>query len=120
MAMKTYREFSPSQHDTRGLGLPNRQSWYVVPVAQNRDSPAYEVSNFRVALRMLGGELEDVVEVHRFGHWACGWFEIILISPDAEEKVLTAREIESKLENYPLLDEDDVAELEYEENSDDD
>ena len=28
-------------------------------------------------LRRLGGE-STTVQVHRFNHWACGWFEIIL------------------------------------------
>ena len=116
--VKTYRQFAPSTYDIRGLGLPSRQDWYVVPVTQNRDSPAYEVSNFRVALRMLGGEAEGEVEVHRFGHWACGWFEILLVSPSAVKAEQSACEIERKLENYPLLDEDDVAELEEDSNDD--
>jgi len=51
------------------------------------------------------------VEVHRFGHWACGWFEIILVRPDTNA-AKTAEEIEAALADYPILDECDHSERE--------
>ena len=48
------------------------------------------------------------VEVHRFGHWACGWFEIVLIRPDSDAHI-KALEIQSKLEDYPILSENDFS-----------
>jgi len=53
------------------------------------------------------------VEVHRFGHWACGWFEIILVRPgtNAAKK---AEEIEARLVVCLFLDECDHSEREME------
>ncbi len=44
------------------------QDWYGV-VGQSRDSDALGRSNFRVGLKILGGE-GDNVRVERYGHWA--------------------------------------------------
>ncbi len=105
--LRTYAEFRPSQFDAQGLGLPERQGWYVAPCSHTRDSDVLEESNWHVMLESLGGEA-DTVEVHRFGHWGPGWFEIVLVSPASPEKVLTAmREIEIALADYPVLDECD-------------
>jgi len=103
--MKRYSDWAPSGHDTRGLGLDDRQDWYVAPCTLNRDSKVWEESNWHAQEKRLG---DDDVEVHRFGHWACGWFEIVLVAPDsfAYEEALR---IEQDLEIYPLLDEDDVS-----------
>lgn len=87
-----------------------RRNWLVVPVGQNRDSRELETSNFAAALEILGGESETV-EVHRFGHWACGWYEIIIVDPSREAEV---EAIENRLENYPVLDEDDFSNREHE------
>ena len=109
--MERYADWSPTMFDTPGLALPDRQDWLVVPVSQNRDSDPADQSNFATALKMLGGE-SDSVEVHRFGHWGPGWFEIILVKPDtsaADEAV----KIEARLESYPLLDEDDASAREW-------
>lgn len=108
--MIQYKEFRPSAHDSAGLGLPDRQKWLVLPCGRNRDSGCLDESNFAVALEHLGGESDDV-EVHRFGHWACGWFEVILVNPDSMARI-TANVLEERLEDYPVLDEDDLSERE--------
>jgi hypothetical protein len=64
-----------------------------------------------MALEILGGESETC-EVHRFGHWGPGWFEIIILHPDRESE---ADEIEGALANYPVLSDDDFSGLESEE-----
>lgn len=94
-----------------GAFLPDRQDWLVCPLIQTRDSGALQQSNFAVALRELGGESETV-EVHRFGHWGPGWYEIILVAPDSPAAKI-AEEIEECLENYPVLDEEHWSSLEY-------
>jgi hypothetical protein len=66
--MKKYKDYSPTEFDCKGLNLPDKQEWLVVPVMQTRDSGPLELSNFRTALKMLCDESENV-EVHRFGHW---------------------------------------------------
>ena len=124
--MQTYSEFSPTGFDSKGLNADRYGigSWLVLPTGQNRDSDDLEKSNFTNALEMLGGESEDV-EVHRFGHWACGWFEIILVTPVVrlayprerkqaiQRACATALEIERSLENYPVLNEDDFCDREW-------
>lgn len=89
----------------------------AVPVSQNRDSDSMDHSNFRVALRRLGGE-SATVQVHRFGHWAVGWVENLLIDPRDAEAVLEAARITSDLARYPLLDEQDYTETIMSEHAD--
>jgi hypothetical protein len=111
--MQRYHEFQPTKFDLRGLSLPERQNWLVTPVAHNRDSDTLTESNFKVVKLWLDDydpEGHDH-EVHRFTHWACGWFEIILVRPDSA-CATKATMIEDKLENYPILDEFDYSERE--------
>ena len=109
--MERYKEYRPTPFDHEGAFLPDQGEWLVAPVIRTRDSGPFEESNFDAALILLGGE-SDTVEVHRFGHWGPGWFEIILVAPGSPQAD-TAREIESRLEEYPLLDEDDFSSREY-------
>jgi hypothetical protein len=110
-----YADFRPTPHDTAGMNLPDRQDWYVAPCGHTRDSGVLEESNFACAATRLeaSGATEDV-EVHRFGHWGPGWFEIIIVRPDSPAYV-EACEIADELESYPVLDEDDLSEREGEE-----
>ncbi len=110
--MQTYKQFKPTGFDCKGLGLEDRQDW-LVSLSRNRDSDVLTESNFAVALDTMGGE-SDTVEVHRFGHWACGWFEIILVCPGTSA-AKEAEEIETSLADYPVLDESDFSDRESEE-----
>lgn len=112
--MNTYHEFRPTSLDAPGLNLADRQDWLVLPTTQNRDSGPYQVSNFEAAkARLLQSDpkAEDH-ECHCFGHWACGWFEIILVRPNTPAHT-EALSIEADLENYPLLNENDVQDREH-------
>lgn len=106
--MQRYRDFAPTPMDPAGLALPDHQEWLVAPCTLSRDSAVLEESNWYAQLEMLGGESETV-EIHRFGHWACGWFEIVLVHPD---RALELEDIEAALHNYPILDEMDLSERE--------
>ncbi len=108
--MITYREYAPTQFDSPGLALDDRQDWLVLPCGRNRDSDCLGESNFEAALAILGGEGEDT-EVHRFGHWACGWLEIIIVRPGTAAET-EANSIEDAMANYPILDEQDYSERE--------
>lgn len=110
--MQTYKQYRPTGFDPSGLGLSDRQDWLVLPCGRNRDSDCLAESNFASALASLGGESE-MVEVHRFGHWACGWFEIILIKPGTDAAT-EAERIEAALSDYPILDDSDFSEREHE------
>ena len=112
--MKPYKDWAPTGHDHCGAFLDDdRQHWLVCPVMQTRDSGPLDQSNFASFLEGLGGE-GNHVEVHRFGHWGPGWFEIIIVDPAATEIISKAREMQASLENYPALDEDDYSKREYE------
>lgn len=114
--MEKYESHRPTCFD---LHIPidsddesNREDWLLVPVSRNRDSGPLDNSNFETALASLGGESEDV-EVHRFGHWGPGWYEIIIVKPGSEAEK-TAEDIERSLEDYPVLDDRDFSNREHE------
>lgn len=111
--MQRYKDYQPTIFDQKGYLLDDQQHWLVLPVMQTRDSEDLELSNFTTALNLLGGE-SDNVEVHRFGHWGPGWFEIIIINPADTELFKIATGIESALADYPCLDEEDYLKREFE------
>lgn len=111
-----YKEFKPTTFDHH-INIDHhlddddsRENWLVVLVSQNRDSAILEKSNFESALEILGGE-SDTIEIHRFGHWGPGWFEIIIAHPSRLEDVA---KIAFSLANYPILNESDYSEKEVE------
>jgi len=108
--MKTYAEHVPTPFDHH-LALEDREDWLLVPVSQTRDSGAFDKANFQAALEILGDESETV-EVHRFGHWGPGWYEIILVHPS---RLAEVEEIAASLEQYPVLNDEKLSELEREE-----
>ena len=110
--MQTYAKHQPTGFDSTGAFLPEQQHWLVAPVCQTRDSGPLDQSNFACFLAAVGGESETV-EVHRFGHWGPGWYEIIIIDPTNEKAMREAEECEAALADYPVLDESDYSEREY-------
>lgn len=87
----------------------SRETWYVAPTSRTRDTGVREDSNFECFLAALGGEGE-YVEVHRFGHWGPGWYEIILVSPRAPEEMLKCMvDMTNALANYPVVDDEDYS-----------
>lgn len=105
-----YRDWAPTQFDCKGLGLDDRQNWYVAPHTQTRDSGCLARSNFRTQIRRLKeANLEH--EVHRFGHWGPGWVEIVLVSP-SDSAADTVESLECS--DYPVLDDSDFSEAELE------
>ena len=116
--MQYYRDYAPSAHDVKGLNCSDKQHWLVFPYNRTRDSETNPVvaSNWEVITSELAAvdDLEECHEVCSFGHWACGWFEIILIRPHTRAHEV-ALSLADRLDTYPLLDEDKVSELEHEE-----
>ena len=107
--MQRYSQHRPTGFDRQGAFLPDSQQWFVVPVSRTRGSGPLDESNFATALAALGGE-SDTCEVHRFGHWGPGWYEIILLHPGRESE---GDEIEAALSDYPVLDDEDYSNREY-------
>lgn len=115
--LKTYGEFRPTAFDSH-INIDDydepREGWLVAPVSQTRDSERLERSNFRVVLADLDRDADGTVEVHSFGHWGHGWFEIILCKPGTKAAYV-AQEWEDKLNNYPVASDDDYSNLEAQE-----
>jgi len=119
--MEHYSGFQPTGFDPKGLALDNQQDWFVVPVGHNRDSEVRAESNFAATVKWFRetgpeayeGEDGDW-EIHRFGHWGPGWFEVIVVR-EGTPAFKVAEEIESALESYPVLDEEDYSRREMEE-----
>ena len=113
-----YKDFAPTTLDPKGLHADELGigDWFVVPVMRDRDREPFHESNFQTALEMLK-EVDPDQEDHqelRFGHWGPGWFEIIVVRPGTEaEKVY--RKIVDMLEEYPILDDEDLSEREWKE-----
>ena len=87
---------------------------YYVGPGRHRDSDIVANSNFDAALEMLGGEREPNVIVEHASHWAVGWVDVILVHKNAKKKVAILQEIMDKIEDYPVLDEDDWSQKEME------
>ena len=103
---------------------PSYHGYYCGP-GMHRDSDALARSNFKVALELLGGEsaCEDACDdghtcavlVVRDSHWAVGWIEYILVHESATDKLAILDGIYSKLEDYPVLNDEDFSETEMDE-----
>ena len=111
--MKAYSEFRPTRWDVAGLALDDRKDWLVIPVSTNRDADALTRSNWRVVLADVKASdpTGEDVEVHRFGHWACGWFEIAIVRQDSPAAKCAA-DWENALSDYPVASGEDFAEEE--------
>jgi hypothetical protein len=85
---------------------------YSAGVGQSRDSDCLERSNFAVMLSELGGESDTVIVV-RERHWAVGWVEWIAIHETDTAALAVADAACERLANYPVLDEEDYSEREW-------
>lgn len=87
---------------------------YYVFLGRNRDSDVLTVSNFYSGLQAIGGETDTVVAVTE-NHWAVGWVEWIAIHESDTVALQKADAIMGRLEDYPVVDEEDFSEQEIEE-----
>lgn len=113
--MKRYSKFRPTGFD-QNIDI-DRSNWLVAPVSRNRDSCALDESNWQAQIEILtesSGEESDTEnwEIHRFGHWGCGWFEIAIVRPDSAA-YRAAEQLENRLEDYPVLNEEDLSQREH-------
>lgn len=116
--MITFHEYKTSSKSF-GSTIENMDDWLVLDIGRNRESDCLQESNWHVALKKLGGENYDDVDdtgdvrIVRFGHWACGWIEHIFVRPNTLAHKI-AKKLESEIEDYPVLDENDLSEREDE------
>lgn len=52
---------------------------HMISISQNRDSEALDRSNFAVVSEDMLSRFPEDCEVMRFGHWACGWVESLIV-----------------------------------------
>lgn len=79
----------------------------------NRDSDELTESNWQVFKAGLEETNSDDWRVLEFGHFACGWYQIIILRPNSASYDFYIKCMES-LEDYPILDEDHYSALQYE------
>ncbi len=120
--MQQFKEFRPTPFDSAGLNAGDQGNWLIL-LGHNRDSKIWEESNFDYAVKTLKaispeageneeGSIEGDWQIHRFGHWACGWLEILIVRPGSPAHDAAVK-MRADLERYPLLDEDDFSDREY-------
>ena len=92
------------RHGSFADAEPHAQ-WYVV-LGQNRDSDALAKSNFECATSNLEACGEDAYHIHRFGHWGCGWYEVLIVNNENEKACTEADDMLRALADYPCLDDE--------------
>jgi len=101
---------------------PDEPDDWAIFYTHNRDSSLADESNaavFKKTLQPFLDEDEPDVVSERHSHWACGWVEGYAIRVyDAEGEVTKAfaayAELALALQEYPILDESDYSEREFE------
>lgn len=88
-------------------------------LGHHRDSTLLEESNWEVITNDMLNRFPDDVELVTFGHWGVGWIEEMFVRMRDEQGRFTsafkaAVEWAEKLEEYPVADEMDYSEREYE------
>lgn len=117
-SLQTFIEYQPTPHDSKGKGADfDNRDWLVCNIGLNRDSNLLEKSNFECFTR----DLQDIEpegdhwQLHRFGHWACGWFEVIILNPKDSQVLDQALVHMRSLDEYlGPLNEDHYSNLEHE------
>ena len=105
---------NPSGMDSWGnyMGERPSQELYVV-LGRNRESSLVANSNWDCAIKMFD-EAKLEYDITSFGHWACGWVEYLSVDINIPEAYKLAEEIEASLSAYPILNDEDHSEREYE------
>jgi len=89
-------------------------NYYSSGVGRSRDSDCLEESNFDAMLKILGESEKETVQIVCESHWLVGWVEWIAIHESDENSLALARETCKKLNDYPVLDEEDFSAREWE------
>ncbi len=118
--MQTTSKLQPlsqyTKHDCMYWG--EREDWLVAHAMTGEDDAhnLIQVSNFQV----MRSELEQIPQegelaspyVECFSHFACGWIDYLLVDPRNAAQVAVAEDMLRQIEDYPLLNEDHLSQLE--------
>lgn len=111
--LEIYKDHIPTAFDRHICG--ELDNFYIGPCSQTRDSSILEKVNFETMTgRVLAASQHGETEIHRFGHWACGWYEMLLIHPEDTAALIVAAELSASLEQYSVLDDQAYSEAECE------
>lgn len=88
--------------------------WYATPFMMTRDAEALEESNFTVIRADLEARFDESIELHHFGHWACGWYDRLYVRADDPLAILAVEEWHSALQDYPVADDEHYSSTEWE------
>ena len=124
--MKTQNTMKPlSEYFKTSSAYWGERSDWLVAYATHRDADCLARSNWRSFIRKLGGtgeegakgsqEINENLAIEEANHWAVGWVQYLLIAPTAADLIAKAEEINADLEDYPVVDEMDWSQLEYDE-----
>ena len=124
--MKTLEHLKRWQRASNYIGA-TWEKWYVF-LGRHRDSDCLTNSNFdqglaavkAVANSELSCDDDEMasVQVVSENHWAVGWVEWIAIHESDTAALECADELMARLENYPVLNEEDFSERETNEAND--
>ena len=114
------RTFDQMHDDCNKAGQPcayfGESGDWLCAAGRSRDSDILEASNWQALINLLD-KLGDEPEAYRIeseGHWAVGWVETLLINPGHPEAIAIAEKAHEDLEQYPILDEGLLSEMEIE------
>ena len=104
---------------SRSKELDSPDDWYIT-YSHHRDSGLLDQSNAAAMEEALEpyteGDDPDVVPEHH-SHWACGWIDGFSIRVFRDGQITDAfrryHELAQRLDEYPLLDEEDYSRREY-------
>ena len=99
------------EHSYAAHYFGDRPDWVIV-TTRNRDSNLLDESNWDAFISALGGESETVA-IERSSHFLCGWVEYMVIDPTATDKLEIANKLLERMEDYPVLDEEDFSSREW-------
>jgi len=107
--LRQWKDFRPTPVDTH-YRMDERENYYMAPVLLTRDSGLLDQANWEAMVAILNSEQCQEYEIHRFGHWLTGWFEVVLVPPDSKDHHVCIN-IAEKLQDYPILDEDKYSQM---------
>lgn len=129
--METIEDFAKSHCYTRNK--PHDFGWHEQPDwkedntflyhYEHRDSDLLAQSNAKVIRDTLGDYDDTTVQWQHFSHWAVGWIDAVAIKIRDEAGEFTAAFIDmynllERLDDYPVLDEDDYSQRQWKEAGD--
>jgi len=111
--LQRYSEHRPTAFDTHICDQLDHL--WVAPVSISRDADLLTQSNWTVVSEeILRNCYHEESDIHRFGHWACGWYEILLIHPEDKEALQIADKWAAHLADYPVACDEHFSRLEEE------